>query len=93
MDDQREDLNAAGGILGKPLARCMGGSFCHHLPGECTADPAYQAEIAATRPEVPVEEIVGTLTAILEWYKTLNPRARQSLSLSDLHSLSKALRP
>ena len=27
----------------------MGGRFCHHRPGQCTADPAYQAEIAARR--------------------------------------------
>jgi hypothetical protein len=25
--------------------RCMGGKFCTHQPGECTADPAYQAMI------------------------------------------------
>jgi len=29
----------------KVWARCMGGKFCKHQPGECTADPEYQAMI------------------------------------------------
>lgn len=85
--DQREALYAAGGMRGKALARCMGGSHCKHQPGECTADPAYQATIIHREPE----EIPGTLTTILDWYKTLSPRARQSISLADLHRLSKSI--
>jgi hypothetical protein len=30
----------------KPYIRCMGGWHCRHLPGQCTASPEYQEEIA-----------------------------------------------
>jgi len=33
--------NLPGGVW----IRCMGGRFCDHAPGTCTADPAYQAMI------------------------------------------------
>lgn len=32
-------------IKDKHLIRCMGGKFCTHAPGTCTADPEYQAAI------------------------------------------------
>lgn len=31
----------------RALFRCMGGDHCAHLPGTCTADPEYQAQIRA----------------------------------------------
>lgn len=33
----------------KARIKCMGGSFCKHQPGECTADPDFQATLKADR--------------------------------------------
>lgn len=67
--------------MGKPLARCMGGRYCSHQPGECTADPAYQAQIAKDRATPPTDDLERRLRPFNpDDYMTQAECAREALA-------------
>lgn len=61
--------------------RCMGGRFCQHTPGTCTADPEYQAAIASN-PTITETETVAdfvpcerTVRLVCDWFEAEFPHS------------------
>lgn len=65
-------------MTSQPLYRCMGGQFCNHTKGTCTAtSDEYRKTTAAKaekgraegEPEFDADQIIGSLFHAAEWFK------------------------